>query len=59
MLLINREIAKRFPDVVNMRSLTVLCISYCAYVAATILLDISAVKFEKDSYIIALIGIFL
>ena len=36
LLLINKEIAKRFSDVVDMRSLTILCVSYCLFVVAKI-----------------------
>ena len=44
LLLINQEIAKKFQDIVDMRSLAILCVSYCAFVAATILQDISVFK---------------
>ena len=55
LLLINQEIAKKFQDIVDMRSLAILCVSYCAFVAATILQDISV----NDFNYIVLVGLFL
>ena len=60
LLLINQEIAKKFQDIVDMRSLAILCVSYCAFVAATILQDISVSKFGKHAFnYIVLVGLFL
>ncbi len=59
LLLINQEIAKRFQDVVDMRSLAILCVSYCAFVVATILQYISVSKFKNDFNYIVLVGLFL
>jgi hypothetical protein len=60
LLLINQEIAKKFQDIVDMRSLAILCVSYCAFVAATILQDISVSKFKKNAFnSIVLVGLFL
>ena len=60
LLLINQEIAKKFQDIVDMRSLAILCVSYCAFVAATILQDISVSKFGKNAFnYIVLVGLFL
>ena len=59
LLLINQEIAKKFQDIVDMRSLAILCVSYCAFVAATILQDISVSKFKNDFNYIVLVGLFL
>lgn len=59
LLLINQEIAKKFQDIVDMRSLAILCVSYCAFVAATILQDISVSKLKNDFNSIVLVGLFL
>ena len=60
LLLINKEIAKRFQDIVDMRSLTILCVSYCLFVAATILEDVSTSTLDVEfNYIVLLSSLLL